>query len=110
MGSDHGVITVVRGEPRVHKVWKLKHLIVKAAKESAAEAEKTGVAVDAVEVPSLAGLQRTLKAALPNIIAINWQPHGDAHLTTGVVQEILHRSHDARESSRRHHGGARAVS
>jgi RNA-directed DNA polymerase len=29
MGSDHGVITVVRGEPRVHKVWKLKHLIVK---------------------------------------------------------------------------------
>ena len=29
MGPDHGVITVVRGEPRVHKVWKLKHLIVK---------------------------------------------------------------------------------
>jgi RNA-directed DNA polymerase len=29
MGPDHGVTTVVRGEPRVHKVWKLKHLIVK---------------------------------------------------------------------------------
>lgn len=29
MGSDHGVTTVVRGEPRVHRVWKLKHLIVK---------------------------------------------------------------------------------
>jgi len=30
MGSDHGVTTLVRGEPRVHKVWKLKHLIVQA--------------------------------------------------------------------------------
>lgn len=29
MGSDHGVTTMVRGEPRVQKVWKLKHLIVK---------------------------------------------------------------------------------
>lgn len=30
MGTDHGVTTVVRGASRVHKVWKLKHLVVKA--------------------------------------------------------------------------------
>ncbi|AMK21298.1 reverse transcriptase/maturase family protein [Sphingobium sp. TKS] len=29
MGADYGVTTTVRGKPRVHKVWKLKHLIVK---------------------------------------------------------------------------------
>lgn len=29
MGADYGVTTMVRGEPRVQKVWKLKHLIVK---------------------------------------------------------------------------------
>ena len=29
MGSDYGVTTVVRGEPRVHRMWKLKHLVVK---------------------------------------------------------------------------------
>ncbi len=29
MGSDHGVTTMSRGEPRIHKIWKLKHLIMK---------------------------------------------------------------------------------
>lgn len=30
MGSDYGVSTMVRGQPRVHKLWRLKHLVVKA--------------------------------------------------------------------------------
>ena len=30
MGSDYGVTTMVRGEPRVHRMWKLKHLTIKA--------------------------------------------------------------------------------
>lgn len=30
MGTDHGVTAMVRDKPRVHKVWKLKHLVVKA--------------------------------------------------------------------------------
>jgi group II intron reverse transcriptase/maturase len=30
MGTDYGVTTMVRGKPRVHKLWLLKHLKVKA--------------------------------------------------------------------------------
>src|SRR3546814_8694441 len=30
MGSDYGVSTTVRGQPRVHKLWRLKHLVVRA--------------------------------------------------------------------------------
>src|SRR3546814_6275126 len=30
LGSDYGVSTMVRGQPRVHKLWRLKHLVVKA--------------------------------------------------------------------------------
>lgn len=30
MGADYGVTTMVRGEQRVHRMWKLKHLAVKA--------------------------------------------------------------------------------
>lgn len=28
MGTDYGVTTIVRGEPRIHRMWRLKHLAV----------------------------------------------------------------------------------
>jgi len=43
------------------------------------------------DIPTIAHLQLTLRSALPNLIAITWQPQAGRNHTTSVVHDILAR-------------------
>lgn len=42
MGADYGVTTMVRGEPRIHKLWRLKHLNVTPWQHAAVDSVTVG--------------------------------------------------------------------